>query len=319
MTASLHSIRDWVRYGASRFSEAGLYFGHGTDNALDEAWLLVLHALHLDHSLPESYLNCRITAAEASAIAALFERRIKERIPAAYLTGKAWFAGLEFGVNASVLVPRSPLAELVERGFAPWMEPEQISRVLDLCTGSGCIAIASAHYLPDAMVDGVDISPEALAVAQQNLKAHGMEERLNLLQGDLYEPLTNPLSQPSPRGRRGKGALREWQGIGTGYDVIISNPPYVSSAEYASLPEEYRREPALGLEAEDEGLAIVIRILRDAHRYLRSGGILVVEVGNSAAALIERYPRVPFTWLAFERGGEGVFVLREEELRGLVF
>lgn len=293
MTDSLHSIRDWIRWGASRFGEAGLFFGHGTDNALDEAWLLALHALHLDHSLPESYLDCRVTTTEAQAIAALFERRIKERLPAAYLTGRAWFAGLEFVVNPSVLVPRSPLAELVERGFAPWMEPEQISRVLDLCTGSGCIAIAAAHYLPHAEVDAVDISAEALAVAQENLRRHGLEERLNLLQGDLYEPLPK----------------------GASYDVILSNPPYVSSEEYASLPEEYRREPALGLEADDEGLAVAIRILRHAHRHLRPGGILIVEVGNSADALIERYPQLPFTWLDFERGGDGVFLLREDELR----
>lgn len=296
-TDSLHSIRDWVRWGASRFNEAGLFFGHGTDNALDEAWLLALHALHLDQSLPESYLACQVTQDEAAAIADLFARRIKERQPAAYLIGKAWFAGLEFVVNPQVLVPRSPLAELIERGFEPWIETERVERVLDLCTGSGCIAIAAAHYLPHAVVDAVDISAEALEVARENLEAHGLEGRLHLLQGDLYQPV--------PRG--------------VGYDVILSNPPYVSSEEYASLPEEYRREPALGLEAGDQGLAVAIRILRDAHRYLKSGGILVLEVGNSAQALMDRYPDVAFTWLAFERGGDGVLLLREDELRGLVF
>lgn len=294
---SLQSIRDWVRWGASRFTEAGLFFGHGTDNALDEAWLLALHALHLDHSLPEAYLDCRVTQDEAATIAGLYDRRIKERLPAAYLTGKAWFAGLEFVVNPQVLVPRSPLAELIERGFEPWIKTDRIERVLDLCTGSGCIAIAAAHYLPLAAVDAVDISLDALAVAQKNVHTHDLEGRLTLLHGDLYEPL--------PRG--------------VGYDVIISNPPYVSSEEYASLPEEYRREPALGLEAGDQGLAVAIRILREAHRYLKSGGILVLEVGNSAQALMDRYPDVAFTWLAFERGGEGVLLLPEDELRGLVF
>lgn len=301
MTSELLTIRDWIRWGASRFAGARLCFGHGTDNALDEAWLLVLHALHLDHSLPESYLDCRVTASEAASIASLFDRRTNERLPAAYLTGRAWFAGLEFVVNPSVLVPRSPLAELIEQGFAPWMEPGQVSRVLDLCTGSGCIAIATAHHLPETQVDAVDISPEALAVARENLANHGLEGRVNLLQGDLYEPLPQLLSKNA------------------GYDVILSNPPYVSNEEYASLPEEYRHEPELGLKAEDEGLALAIRILQEARRHLRTGGILVIEVGNSAQALMERYPEIPFTWLEFERGGEGVFLLREEQLRHLIF
>jgi ribosomal protein L3 glutamine methyltransferase len=293
----LVSLRDWVRWGASRFNQAGLFFGHGTDNALDEALSLVLHAVNLDHSIPASYLDCRVTGDEGAEILALLKRRITERVPAAYLTGKAWFAGLEFFVNADVLVPRSPIAELLEQGFAPWVDPEAVETVLDLCTGSGCIALAAAHYLPHARVDGVDISPEALAVARENRARLGLEERVNLIQGDLFEGLEK----------------------GRGYQVIVSNPPYVSSEEYRSLPQEYLKEPALGLEAADEGLEIAIRILREAVDYLAADGILVVEVGNSAGALVARYPDAPFLWLEFERGGDGVFLLTAEQLGACEF
>jgi ribosomal protein L3 glutamine methyltransferase len=293
----LVSLRDWVRWGASRFNQAGLFFGHGTDNALDEALSLVLHAVNLDHSIPASYLDCRVTGDEGAEILALLKRRTTERVPAAYLTGKAWFAGLEFFVNADVLVPRSPIAELLEQGFAPWVDPEAVEAVLDLCTGSGCIALAAAHYLPHARVDGVDISPEALAVARENRARLGLEERVNLIQGDLFEGLEK----------------------GRGYQVIVSNPPYVSSEEYRSLPQEYLKEPALGLEAADEGLEIAIRILREAVDYLAADGILVVEVGNSAGALVARYPDAPFLWLEFERGGDGVFLLTAEQLGACEF
>ncbi|MBU0501002.1 MAG: 50S ribosomal protein L3 N(5)-glutamine methyltransferase [Gammaproteobacteria bacterium] len=289
----LKTIRDFVRWGASRFNEAGLHFGHGSDNALDEALGLVLHALHLNHSLPVSYLDSRLTAAERDAVAALLHRRIDERLPSAYLTGGAWFAGLYFQVDENVLVPRSPIAELLERGFEPWIEAEQIGRVLDLCTGSGCIAIAAAHYLPEAQVDAIDISDAALSVAAENVQRHGLEGRVNLYQGDIYEGLPD----------------------GAAYDVIVSNPPYVSHEEHQSLPAEYHREPALGLAADDEGLALVIRILQGAAERLNPGGILIVEVGNSAEALVERYPDCPFLWLAFERGGDGVFLLTEQQLR----
>jgi ribosomal protein L3 glutamine methyltransferase len=293
----LETIRDFVRWGASGFQAAGLYYGHGTSNALDEALVLVRHALYLDHFLPEAYFDCRITDAERNAVNELFQRRINERLPAAYLTGQAWFAGLPFLVSEDVLVPRSPIAEILERGFEPWLEADRIERVLDLCTGSGCIALAAAHYLPHAEVDGVELSPAALAVAQRNGQELGLEEQVEFYLSDLFDAL--------PAGSR--------------YDVIVSNPPYVSPEEYASLPEEYRHEPVMGLKAEDEGLEIVQRILRQAADFLHPGGILIVEVGNSAEALEQRYPEVPFLWLEFERGGDGVFLLTEEQLQSCEF
>ena len=290
-TDTLTTIQDLVRWGASRFGEAGLYFGHGTDNAFDEAAWLVAEALHMPVQRVAEYRNCRVTASEHAAVMALLERRVVERRPAAYLTGRTWFAGLEFAVDDSVMIPRSPLAELIADGFAPWLGPERIGRVLDLCTGSGCIGIAVAAHLPDVDVDLADISPAALRVAARNRSLHGLEERVRLLESDLFA------------------------GIGEqGYDVIVSNPPYVSAAEMELLPPEYRHEPRLAFAGGESGLDLVLRILRDATDYLDDDGILVVEVGNSAAALQQRFPNVPFTWLEFERGGEGVFLLRQQQL-----
>jgi len=290
-TDTLTTIQDLVRWGASRFGEAGLYFGHGTDNAFDEAAWLVAEALHMPVQRVAEYRECRVTASEHAAVMALLERRVVERRPAAYLTGRTWFAGLEFAVDDSVMIPRSPLAELIADGFAPWLGPERIGRVLDLCTGSGCIGIAVAAHLPDVDVDLADISPAALRVAARNRSLHGLEERVRLLESDLFA------------------------GIGEqGYDVIVSNPPYVSAAEMELLPPEYRHEPRLAFAGGESGLDLVLRILRDATDYLDDDGILVVEVGNSAAALQQRFPNVPFTWLEFERGGEGVFLLRQQQL-----
>ena len=287
----LTTMRDWVRWGASRFSAAGLCFGHGTDNALDEALVLVLHALHLDHSLPADYLDASITADEAAKVAELFEQRIERRVPAAYLTGRAYFAGLEFVVDENVLVPRSPIGELIGEGFAPWLDAGHVTSVLDLCCGSGCIGIACAIAFPHALVDLADISPAALDVATRNVEHHALEARVRALESDVYQGLD-----------------------GERYDLIVSNPPYVSHAEMAILPAEYEHEPALALEAGDDGMDVVSRILAGAADYLHPGGILVVEVGASADLLMARYPGIPFLWLDFERGGDGVFLLTTEQL-----
>jgi len=290
-TESLQSVRDFIRWGTSRFNEAGLFFGHGTDNALDEAVQLVLHALHLPADLPTAYLESRLTPSERLAVISILRRRVEERVPAAYLTHKAWFAGLEFYVDDQVLVPRSPFAELIESGLQPWLEPKGVERILDLCSGSGCIGIAAAMHLSHARVDLVDVSEPALAVARRNIAEYGLEERVRAIHSDLFD---------------GLGEER--------YDVILSNPPYVGAQELATLPQEYRREPALGLDGGEDGLDLVRRILRDASRHLHPGGVIIVEVGNSAAALAAAYPEVPFLWLEFERGGEGMFLLTAEQL-----
>ncbi|TVQ86958.1 MAG: 50S ribosomal protein L3 N(5)-glutamine methyltransferase [Chromatiaceae bacterium] len=294
-TDALFSIEDFIRWGASRFSAAGLYFGHGTDNPGDEAAWLVAHALHLPPTRLADYRTCRVTDRERGAIAELLARRITERRPAAYLTGQTWFAGLPFLVDEQVMVPRSPLAELIVNGFVPWLAPAHIGRVLDLCTGSGCIGIATAVHLPVAAVDLADISPAALRVAERNralhAAEHALEERVRIIQSDLFAGLDEQ-----------------------SYDLIVSNPPYVSAAEIDAFPAEYRHEPRLAFAAGVSGLDLVLRILRDAPDFLDEAGVLICEVGNSAAALIQRFPDVPFTWLEFEHGGDGVFLLHQPEL-----
>ncbi|MCU7844975.1 MAG: 50S ribosomal protein L3 N(5)-glutamine methyltransferase [Candidatus Thiodiazotropha sp. (ex Monitilora ramsayi)] len=287
----LTTILDYIRWGASRFNEAGLFFGHGTDNAIDEAAALVLHALHLPQDLHASWFQSRLTEEERDRVVELIRQRIEKRLPLPYLIGEAWFAGLKFAVNPHVLIPRSPMAELIENGFSPWLDPERINRVLDLCCGSGCIGIATAVSLPGCQVDLVDISADALAVCEENIQTHGLAGQAHAIQSDLFQSL---------------GDQR--------YDLIISNPPYVGEEEMALLPPEYRHEPALALHAEEDGLQIVKRILREAPKYLAPQGILVVEVGNSATLLQEIYPDIPFLWLEFERGGSGVFLLSAGDL-----
>ncbi|MEJ2609619.1 MAG: 50S ribosomal protein L3 N(5)-glutamine methyltransferase [Candidatus Thiodiazotropha sp.] len=288
---SLRSISDYIRWAASRFSEAEIFFGHGTDNPLDEAAALVLHALYLPPDLAANWFASRLTSEERKRVVDLVHRRIDERIPLPYLTGEAWFAGLSFYVNKHVLIPRSPIAELIETEFTPWVDPSQVKRVLDLCCGSGCIGIAAATYLPDSLVDLADISPDALAVSRQNIVSLGLEERVSTFESDLFDAL------PSEK-----------------YDLIISNPPYVGDVEMSTLPDEYRHEPVLALRADEDGLRIVKRILRQATDFMTPNGMLIVEVGNGAELLTEHYPDVPFVWLDFSYGGEGVFIISAANL-----
>ena len=296
MSASDHSalqnIRDFIRYGASRFSAAGLCFGHGTDNALDEAAWLVLYALQLPLSISGHWWDARLTLAEKQRVMAVLDERIHTRKPAAYITGEAFFMGLPFHVDERVLVPRSPLAEPISDGFAPWLEADSVERVLDLCTGSGCIGIACAMVFDNAQVDLADISDDALAVAQKNVQRHGLQDRVKTWQADVFQGLP-----------------------ATTYDLIVSNPPYVDAEDMAALTPEFRHEPALGLAAGEDGLDVVSRILVEAGVRLSEHGVLVVEVGNSAPAVEARWPDVPFVWLEFSQGGEGVFLLTADVVR----
>jgi ribosomal protein L3 glutamine methyltransferase len=290
MSAELSTIIDFIRYGASRFNAAGLSFGHSMDNALDESTQLVLHALHLPHDLSPAYGQARLLADERAAVLALFERRIAERIPACYLTGEAWFAGLSFKSDPRALVPRSPIAELIEEGFEPWLAGREVERVLDLCTGSGCIAIATAHHHPNWQVDGVDISPEALSLAEEN-KARLHADNVRLLRSDLFAGLEGEV-----------------------YDLIVTNPPYVTHAETDALPPEYAHEPELGLRAGDDGLDLALKIMRDAPAHLSEQGLLVCEVGEAEQALARLLPEVPFAWVEFKVGQMGIFVLERADL-----
>ncbi|CAK0755343.1 50S ribosomal subunit protein L3 N(5)-glutamine methyltransferase [Gammaproteobacteria bacterium] len=287
----LRTVRDLIRWGASRFAAAGLVFGHGMDNPWDEATNLTLHTLHLPPQVPDRIGNARLTTSERRKVIELFRRRITERRPAAYLTQEVWFAGLPFYIDERVLIPRSPIAELIERGFDPWLSEQRIGRILDIGTGSGCIAIACAMAFPGVTVDAVDISSDALEVARINIERHEVGDQVNLIHSDLY------------------------QGLGERYyDLIVSNPPYVPLARMKTLPPEYQHEPALGLAAGKEGLDTVSRLLQGADRHLTMEGILVVEVGDTSTALEERLPEVPFLWLDFERGGGGVFLLTAEQV-----
>jgi ribosomal protein L3 glutamine methyltransferase len=288
--SALRTIRDLVRWGASEFGRAQLHFGHGTDNALDEAFYLVTFALSLPHDLPAPYLDAHLTAIERQKVLKLLRERVRTRKPAAYLTGEAWFSGLPFKVDERVLIPRSPIAELIDKGFQPWLRREP-ARILDLCAGSGCIGIACAMAFPRAHVDAVEIDPGALALLRANIARHEVADRVEVVKSDLFAGLARRT-----------------------YDLIVSNPPYVPLARWKKMPVEYQHEPRLALEAGKDGMDIVARILRETPRHLMGEGLLVCEVGGSVPEFNARFPKIPVIWPEFERGGDGVFVITADDL-----
>jgi ribosomal protein L3 glutamine methyltransferase len=285
------TIRSWANWGEQAFDNAGLYYGHGTDNPMDEAVYLIAYALKTDFDFTGFDIDKPLGQSDNAAIYALLKSRIVTRKPAAYLVNEAWFAGYPFYVNEHVLVPRSPLAELIAGQFYPWVDASKVKSIIDIGTGSGCIAIACALYLAHCTVDAVDIDEQALSLTQKNIQRHQLQDRVKMIKSDLFSQV--PVKA---------------------YDIIISNPPYVSEAEYADLPVEYHREPKLGLTAGIDGLDCVRQMLRDAGKYLAEGGVLIVEVGNSQTALEDAFPEVPFTWLEFEHGGSGVFLLDKQQI-----
>ncbi|MGL5769121.1 MAG: 50S ribosomal protein L3 N(5)-glutamine methyltransferase [Plesiomonas shigelloides] len=286
----LHTIQDMLRWTVSRFNAAGLYYGHGTDNPWDEAVALVLPTLFLPLDFPADMRNCRLTPSERHRIVERVLRRINDRVPVAYLTNSAWFCGMEFYVDERVLVPRSPIGELIQNHFDGLL-PREPLRILDMCTGSGCIAIACAAEFPDAEVDAVDISTAALTVAEQKIYAHALEQRVIPIRSDVFRDL--------PQDK---------------YDLIVTNPPYVDAEDIADMPDEYHHEPAIGLASGMDGLKLTKRILAGAPDYLAEDGVLICEVGNSMVHLEAQYPEIPFTWLEFEHGGLGVFMLTRQQI-----
>jgi ribosomal protein L3 glutamine methyltransferase len=289
---NLHTVRDLLRFAVSRFNEAKLFFGHGTQNAYDEAAYLILHTLHLPHDTLEPFLDARLLPQEISTVLAQLEARVTRRVPAAYLTHEAWLGEHKFYVDERVIVPRSFIAELLREQLQPWVKnPDDIHTALDMCTGSGCLAILTALAFPNAMVDAVDLSDDALAVAQRNVDDYQLEEQVRLVKSDLFSNL--------------KGAT---------YDVIISNPPYVNAESMTTLPEEYLREPQMALASGDDGLDHIRVILRESPKYLNKLGFLIVESGHNRDVIESAFPTLPFTWLDVSAGDEFVFLLRAEDL-----
>ena len=291
-THELRTLRDWLRFTVSAFNEAGLSFGHGSDNAYDEAAYLILHTLHLPLDTLEPFLDAHITERERQALLDLLRRRVEQRVPAAYLTNEAWLGEFKFYVDERVIVPRSFIAELLRDGLAPWVEqPENVISVLDMCTGSGCLAILAAHTFPNAEVDAVDLSEDALAVAEHNVDDYGLHDRVRLVQSNLFEALA-----------------------GERYDIILSNPPYVDAESVDALPPEYLHEPELALGSGEDGLDATREIIARAADHLHPGGLLIVEIGHNREALEAAYPDLPFTWLEVAAGDEFVFLLKREDL-----
>lgn len=288
----LKTLRDVLRWTTSQFNAAELFYGHGNADAFNDALQLILHSLHLPaNEFPELFADARLTLAEKQGIAALVERRITDRVPVPYLTHEAWFAGMPFYVDERVLIPRSPFAELIQDQFMPWLtDPDSVMTILDLCTGGGCIAIACAEAFPDAHVDAIDISTDALTVANINIKKHDLMDQVHTIESNLWSALSDQK-----------------------YDLIVSNPPYVGADEMASLPAEYGHEPTSALEADDNGLALVEQILLHAAEFLTPEGMLFVEVGNSDLAVMEKWPDIEFIWPDFEEGGHGIFVLSRDQ------
>lgn len=290
--SSLGTVRDWLRYAVSRFNAAELFFGHGSNNAFDEAAYLILHTLHLPLDRLEPFLDARLLPEEAEQIARMLDRRVDERLPAPYLTHEAWLQGYRFYVDERVIVPRSFLASMILEQMQPWLtEPDNVLQALDLCTGSGCLAVLLAEAFPDAEIDAVDLSPDALQVAQRNLADYGLQAQITLHQGDLFVPLA-----------------------GRTYDLIVSNPPYVNADSVAALPREYRHEPALALGSGTDGLDATRIILRDAARHLNPGGLLAVEIGHNRDAVEAAYPDLALLWPEIEGGTDTVFLISREQL-----
>jgi ribosomal protein L3 glutamine methyltransferase len=289
---ALTTIKDFVRWGSSEFLRKELEFGHGFPSALDEARYLALHALSLPYDWPDEYLDCVLTGAEREQVVEILRLRAESRQPAAYITRESWFCGLKFYVDERVLVPRSPISELIANHFEPWIDSHRITRILDLCTGSGCIAIAARYQFPEARVAASDISAAALEVAARNLELHDLQDQITLYESDLFAAI------PPTR-----------------FDVIVCNPPYVDAEDMAALGEEYRFEPDLGLRAGEDGLAVVDRILAAAGEYLDDEGVLFIEVGNSQAAMQQKYDFLPLTWVELEYGGGGVCCIEARDLQ----
>ena len=288
----LFTLRDLMRFAVSRFNEANLFFGHGTDNAWDEAASLLLHTLHLPLDRLDPFMEARLTATERAAVLDTIRRRINERVPASYLTHEAWLGERRFYVDQRVIVPRSHIAELLEDQLSPWIEdPWAVRRALDLCTGSGCLAILAAIAFPEAQVDAIDLSPDALQVARRNVTDYGLESRVHLIESDAFTAIDSQR-----------------------YDLIISNPPYVNAESMAELPDEYRREPELALASGEDGLDFTRIILSKAADHLNPGGVLVVEIGHNRDALEDAFPETPFVWLDTAAGDDFVFLLRREDL-----